>query len=486
MTLTSTGVGSNSPSMKELLSAAVASNLALQAELQRRLACTKAAQVRNRRDSARVAASLSRRGYEDDGRDAATEKDGCSQKAAGVTPGCATRRASKRKSRNPNRRETRGFFIDRDGSTPALSWSEIASKNGKERNPLTASTSTARVIFERKKSRTSRKQPQKTWEQSKMENWPTSSCVEVTLRIENSAPMPADEGHEVHFTFATSNISKAKFTKQESLSLVSATSNSGGDVDWHDVATKHFAKFKRQTPWLCFSRCRSSVHNPAARCPPWSPDEDELLLKYIAAQGPQYLHQGEALTQICRNLYPRRNTKQLAVRAQATLVNPNYAQHAWSTEERRKLALLMRAYGRESTPIQCAAHRAHFPRRAPKSVAEKWVKTPGPVTLRQPCAAGRAGYAAQEPNEHAAPASALEPPAGDNDASTGNVREGHPGPGRACENRLAVWKPGAKRRSHGDGGTGGGGAPPSGHKRRGDPPSTSSKRKPKRETCALA
>ena len=376
------------------LSAALDSNAALQCELKRLLSKTRSAQIRNRRRAARVAASLSRRWNDDD--DDGPREDAATADACGVPPGRVRRRP-----RGMNRREARGFFVDRRGAIPNLSWSDTASEHGRASEPPPAST--ARLTFERNDPLVSREEPQKKWDDARRKSRPATS-VEVAprLRIEKSPPLSADDQQQahpspvVHFTFADASNSKEKFSKQESLSLVSAAGATGRpadddtpqarDVDWHEVATKHFAKFGRQTPWLCFRRYRSSLQNPASRCRPWSSDEDELMLKCIAAQGSQYLHQGEALALLCRSVYPLRNPQQLAARAQATLVNPNYKRDAWSTEEKRKLALLMRAYSNEPSPIRCAAHPVHFPQRALKSVAEKWTKTLDPTLSHRPFA----------------------------------------------------------------------------------------------------
>ena len=124
--------------------------------------------------------------------------------------------------------------------------------------------------------------------------------------------------------------------------------------------------------WLCFQHYRSTLINPSTRVPPWTQDEDELLLKYLAAQGSQYLLQGESIVQTCRNLFPNRIIKQIIGRCKSTLVNPSLIHDSWSSDEKRKLALLMRVYSDEQNPSNLASRSIHFPNRAPKSVAEKW------------------------------------------------------------------------------------------------------------------
>ncbi|KAL9180124.1 hypothetical protein ACHAXT_008094 [Thalassiosira profunda] len=411
------------------IAAALESNAALQSELQRRLLGIKRLKVQNRRDAARVAASMARCCNNDNEGVIAssgaaeqisldmTDQSNLDEDSAGnngpvkgraktvhfdgegdgecIDPESkpATRAApnpaanlldSKKWAVNPSRKGTRGFFVDPDGSTPDLSRDDIMGSGGEEVGQM------ARVAFD-KKPHTSLKEPQKTWDKARKRKWP-SSFEEVDIRIDRTSLGSEQNRPTTQFTFADAGKSKAKFNKQESLFIKSAVEQSNEDqsgIDWQDLAVELNAKFGRhQTPWQIFRHYRSTLQNPSSRIPPWSPDEDELLLKYLAAHGPQFTLQGDDMVQLCKNLFPLRNPAQLLLRTGSTLLNPNYRHEAWDTDEKRKLALLMRVYGDEKNPVYLASQPAHFPQRAQKSVTEKWIRTLDPSLSHRPVGAG--------------------------------------------------------------------------------------------------
>jgi len=405
------------------ISAAIESNIALQAELQRRLMQIKCKKVQNRRYASRVIASMSRKLADDDhplgkhpssvtnnstaaplskkfkrGQESIARSPCASGEgglriatidvpgndASNIVPEYA-KNGRPNGNYNPNRKWMRRFFIEKDGSTPAVIWRDALGEYEKDTTHSTV------VMFERNiDSRLSSEKTQTAWKNMQRENWKSSSFEEVALKMYNTVPSSA-ECLVPCFTFVDPKIAKTKFTKHECLHIMAMVGALGGDkqqsVDWYELAIKHYTQFNRQTPWRCFSHFRSFLQNPVTtRCPPWTPDEDELLLKYLAVQGVQYLLQGDSAVQTCRNLFPHRSTVQLILRAQSTLVNPNYIHDAWGPDEKRKLALLMRAYSNEQNPLNLVSRTVHFPRRAPKSVAEKWIKTLNPVetlTLRK-------------------------------------------------------------------------------------------------------
>jgi len=386
------------------ITAALETNISLQAELKRRLLKIRCAQVQNRRDAAKVVASISwcwnndcgpecgskeggdRHPSPSNGDDAMRKNDAGSKSLVTVVPEFF--KSPKSKWARKDRKGFRGFFTDPDGSSPNTLWNDIGRGNDTENEPL---AQMAQAIFEKKKKSRSQKQPQKAWADTKRKNQPTASFEEVSLSIESTSATSAEDCHTTSFTFADSSISKAKFTKQESLFILSLMSKMGGDdvqrgnSDWYEIAEKVYAKFKRgHTPWQCFCHYRSTLQNPSLRPLPWSPDEDELILKYVALHGPQYLLQGESLVQMCRNMFPVRNIRKVAERANLSLINPNYVSDSWSTDEKRKLALLMRVYSDEHNSIHFAARRSHFSERAPKSVFEKWKKSLDPALSHRP------------------------------------------------------------------------------------------------------
>ncbi|KAL7547081.1 hypothetical protein ACHAWF_010396 [Thalassiosira exigua] len=404
---------------------ALESNVALQAELKRRLLRVKRAKVRNRRDAASVAASIPHC-WDNDPYCSFEQSTSCGDKSKSQSlggdadakglhhPKAGDEKLSKGDSRepisrikeiksrtessahgaktfpvkwrfNPNRSGTRRFFVDPEGSTPEPWVDDIMRKF--EMVKHNKGRTRARVIFDLDEAQSPVGDPKESWDGVKEKSIATSSLEKVRLRIVRTLPNADEESSTAHFSFYDSKRSKTKFTKEECLFIMSMISRLGGahrDVDWHDIATKHFAKFKRQTPWRCFSHFRSSLENPATRCPPWSKEEDELFLKYVAAHGPQYLLQGESLVQMCKNIFPLRNSKQITLRAHSTLINPSYIHNAWNAKEKRKLAILMRVYSKEPQPINSVARMVHFPQRAPKSVTEKWIKRLDPSVSHRP------------------------------------------------------------------------------------------------------
>ena len=346
------------------ISAALNTNIALQAELKRRLLTIRRSQVQNRRDAERVVASISR-----------------------CWNDCPDNSLNNTTADYPNRKGRRGFFIDSDGkSTSGISCSDILCGA----NEMEIERQTNQVIFERKEPQSSLDKPHSSWDTTKKKNG-----QEVNIRIGRTMPRSGEQqnSHIAHFTFADpKNIAKEKFTKQECLFMMSMLGRLGSeettqrDIDWYEMAVKHHTKFNRQTPWLCFCQYRSSLQNPSSRSPPWSPEEDELLIKYVAAQGSQYLLQGDPIVQLCKNLFPLRDAASVALRANATLVNPNYVDETWDADEKRKLALLMRVYSVEQRPLDLVSRTVHFPNRSAKSVAEKWVKELDPALSHRPFA----------------------------------------------------------------------------------------------------
>ncbi|KAL7431518.1 hypothetical protein ACHAXH_007627 [Discostella pseudostelligera] len=272
---------------------------------------------------------------------------------------------------NSNRKEMRRFFMDKDGSTPkSIMWG-MGRENEIEQP--------ASVIFERNDHVSADEEvPRSSWKKAKRCAWKYDSLEEVSFKIVNTPPRSAENRLLPCFSFADPKMAAAKFTKQECNFIMSMITKSGGSkhksIDWYNFAIEYYDKINQQSPWRCFCLFRSSLQNLST----WSPDEDELLLKYLASHGPQYLFQGDCAVQTCKNLFDR-STKQVILRAQSTLINPNYVQNAWDTNEKRKLALLVRAYSNEPNPINLVSRPVHFSHRAPKSVAEKWTNTLNPA-----------------------------------------------------------------------------------------------------------
>jgi len=391
------------------ISAALETNISLQSELQRLLQKIKCKKVLNRRNAARVmkycriegdhsqrmtvsatvgGTSMTISESNDSIQSVSTENltrgkpDECSATIAIDEADLskakdATEFPPRKKTKlacNSNRKKMRRFFMDKDGSTPESMMWGIGREN--------EAGQPASVIFERNhQSRISADEevPKSTWKKAKRCAWKDDTFEEVSIKIVNMPSRPEENRLLPCFSFADPKTAATKLTKQECNFVTSMIQKSGGNkhnsIDWYNFAIEHYDKINQQSPWRCFCLFRSSLQNLST----WSPDEDELLLKYLASHGPQYLLQGDCAVQTCRNLFPDRSTKQVILRAQSTLINPNYVQNAWDTNEKRKLALLVRAYSNKPHPINSASRPIHFSHRAPKSVTEKWINTLNPA-----------------------------------------------------------------------------------------------------------
>lgn len=200
-------------------------------------------------------------------------------------------------------------------------------------------------------------------------------------------PRSARECHAAFFTSADPTILRTKITKKESRFIDELISELGGgkDVDWLEIASKlndklYPSKIHRRTPWQCFKHYQSTQAKAAL---PWSCAEDELLLKYLAAHGSQFLFTGDGLARTNSNLFPFRNPNKVAIRSHSTLLNPNHVQDWWTEDEERKLALLMRAYSDTTLPLKQASQLAHFPHRAQALVSVKWNRSICPELQRK-------------------------------------------------------------------------------------------------------
>ena len=388
------------------ISAAIESNIALQAELQRRLLQIKHKKIQNRHNATKLYASISNCCREEeidvDGLLAKYPKVNDDSSRAdnndvGKTATKSTnegevdnnmqidikddklnkkkktkkRKRTSRASKSKDSTEMGGFFVDKDGCTLEVLRSSIILGRDEANKP------SMRMVFDKinQPQLSTEEEPKHTSTTKKTKTVKSNCLEEVTIRIDKyPSQQPSSKECQVHFTFADAKISKTKLSKQECLFIMEMINKLSDvekrSIDWCDIAEKLNVKF--QKPWLCFQHYRSTLINPSTRVPPWTQDEDELLLKYLASQGPQYLLQGESIVQTCRNLFPNRIIKQIIGRSQSTLVNPSLIHDNWSSDEKRKLALLMRVYSDEQNPTNLASRSVHFPDRAPKSVAEKW------------------------------------------------------------------------------------------------------------------
>lgn len=168
----------------------------------------------------------------------------------------------------------------------------------------------------------------------------------------NTIPMRAVCDYRNKFiTDVSPSINKRPFTKEESLKIFELLHQHNGHPPWHLVA---LTLNTNRTPFQCFKYAqRKLLCNPL----PWNREDDELLLKLIAASGPQIVLNNHTATFICHKFFPHFSRANILHRCNETLVNPNLENKRWSEEEERLLVLGMRVFSEAESPINRAAVR---------------------------------------------------------------------------------------------------------------------------------
>lgn len=298
------------------ISLALESNVNLQAELKRRLVKVRRLQAQNRRDAADVTSSLSQcwdrdPDYAFDANascahslDEDTKSAAATRITSDIIQTPVLQKVTSKWECNPNRKWTRGFFVDPFGSTPAVFDNATTGEHvdqdveSDSTDFLPAAWTKAEVkefqsVIEQVRGNTEKKATGHTQQRSELFE-DDAFFEEVASKLHSNPPRSAEECRAAYFTFDPV-ISTAKFTKEESLFIVNAArelgeGEPGGSVDWYEVSAKLNAKFcsqnangisaKRRTPWQCFQHYRSNLQKPHARCPPWNPEEDEVRRLY--------------------------------------------------------------------------------------------------------------------------------------------------------------------------------------------------------------
>jgi hypothetical protein len=238
---------------------------------------------------------------------------------------------------------------------------------------------------------------------------------------------------------------RAAWTKAESLRLVELAY--GGRLAWTEIASRLSGATRTtgrtdppsdgpatagppslprrhhpRTAWECFVQYQTQLRpRPSLQ---WTPQQDQLLLRYVAAAGPQCVWNNNVASTTARNqallvsasdasghllehlstaLLPDKTRSQILQRIHHTLVNPKLSSDPWTADEERKLVICLKMYhdyylnepssssvaavrrGAAAPPEAAAVTKAlnaiaehHLAHRSPKSVADKWKKSLDP------------------------------------------------------------------------------------------------------------
>ena len=156
---------------------------------------------------------------------------------------------------------------------------------------------------------------------------------------------------------ASSSINKNPFTKAESLKIIEFLHkhNHNANPPWHIVAKTLDTS---RTPFQCFRHAQTKLSNSLmelANPTTFSQDEDELLFKFIAASGPQFVINHHTATLMAQKFFPHASHFQVIHRANMSLVNPQFVNEKWSEEEERTLVMGMKVYDEsDNTPSKAS------------------------------------------------------------------------------------------------------------------------------------
>lgn len=188
----------------------------------------------------------------------------------------------------------------------------------------------------------------------------------------------------------------SSWTKAESRKLAELAY--GHESSWSDVVAsfnEHFDK-KQRTRWECFVHYQTKLNAPKLH---WTLPQDQLLLRFVAAMGPQCVWNSpncDAVTHLSTSLLQDKTRHQIVQRIHLSLCNPKLSSDPWTADEERKLVICLKIYhdafartgstdGDGPQASSAAVSKAlnviavhHFPHRSNKAVCDKWKKSLDP------------------------------------------------------------------------------------------------------------
>ena len=167
--------------------------------------------------------------------------------------------------------------------------------------------------------------------------------------------------------------------------------NATGILDWKCLAEEINGKDdtggSNFTPWQLFTKYQQEWKTSQQKQQQkrndamWQAtiEADEFLLRYLALQGPQFVWDKTEAAQLCKTMFPTAVPRQLIDRSKSHSVNPNMILNStWTSDEERKLALLMKMYQNFPEPtIMAATHFADG--REARQVSMKWERSLCPL-----------------------------------------------------------------------------------------------------------
>lgn len=225
---------------------------------------------------------------------------------------------------------------------------------------------------------------------------------------ENARSRTPDECR-IHHQLQQQRQKSAPFSKRELQTLSENVAAAATlDADWGAIAELLSTEHQQRTAWDCLVAYHTKVVNKKSSSQqtassssayysttPWTALEDELLLKFLAAAGPQTVVESKnALIQctiLNQLLHANKSKKQIFTRANQSLLNPSLRRSEWSENEERRLPIFMKIYAAANEPSSSQSSSqdlflaaAHCHGRSTKSVVDKWNRSINPEYSSRP------------------------------------------------------------------------------------------------------
>lgn len=289
--------------------------------------------------------------------------------------------------------KNRGFFTGPDGSTPPPNPDTLKRRkleqesfyyhlqppwSSKESNTLSSivqhlriESTTEEAIIEGQEQQIDFLQVAEQLQQQRVKNVSLSSSLPKT-----ALPRTAEECR-VHYEQLIRK--RDMITKAELQRIVEQVEAASKTPDWFAIGKELSTATKQRTGWECFLAYQNMLRQSCQSSTiVFTAEQDELLLKYVAAMGPQLVLDGSQVAYMAANIAPDKPRSKIFKRLNTSLLNPKLKHDAWSDEEERKLAIVMKMY--KSSPGNDLHQLVyHLPGRSMKSVVDKWHRTLNPV-----------------------------------------------------------------------------------------------------------
>lgn len=337
------------------LGGALECNLRLQAELARRLQAIAQKKASNRRVASRVTSQIVSSWEEIDDLKTpseSTEAPVPPKERKKDNPAKTKKYSAKKWNYDPYRSKwTRRFFVDPEGSIPDPN-DDITKRRKLEEDKFFYHTCPPWSKREEKTllSIVADKVKESNESVEKLDFDQVATVLEKQMKtMEKNCPSTVKPRSGIDCRLKYADATKTPpFTKEQSMKVLEQVHLHNGTPSWEEIA----ADVDRST-WQCLTAYMTKLSS--SRPQPFTPPEDELLLKIVAAAGPQYVLNTAVAADLAARFFPDRSAKQVLSRLNGSLVNPNNARDVWLDEEERRLVLCMKVYRDTQFPITGAA-----------------------------------------------------------------------------------------------------------------------------------